>query len=129
MEYRFSAERKGDYLHIRIQGENTPATIHRYLDEARKASIREGCPYVMIEEDLAGKRLRIGEIFGIIQEESLKFRQAIRLFAYVDVRATDPENMRFAEDVALNRGVTMAVFATVADAEQWMRRRLAPPGS
>lgn len=127
MDYRFTADRKDDYLHVRIQGENTPATIRRYLDEVLLACIGEACPYVLIEEDLTGERLRIGEIFAIIHDKSLKFRQAIRLIAYVDVKATSPENMRFAEDVAVNRGVTLGVFAAVTDAEKWLRKKLTAP--
>jgi len=50
------------------------------------------------------------------------------LAAYVDLRATNPANMRFAETVAVNRGVTVAVFGSVADAEQWLQKKLARPG-
>jgi hypothetical protein len=127
MNYRFTADLKDGYLHIRVQGENTPSTIRRYLDDILQTCLREGCPNVLIEEDLTGARLGVGEIFSIIHEKSAAFRPVMQLLAYVDLRATNPANMQFAEDVAVNRGATMRVFHTVAAAEQWIRERLAPP--
>jgi hypothetical protein len=41
--------------------------------------------------------------------------------AYVDVNAQGPL-MKFAEDVAVNRGVRVRVFGTVAEAERWLRQ-------
>jgi hypothetical protein len=41
--------------------------------------------------------------------------------AYVDVNAQG-SLMKFAEDVAVNRGVRVRVFGTVAEAERWLRQ-------
>ncbi len=127
MDYQFSTEPKDGYLHVRVQGENRPSTVRRYLDDLLEACLREHCPNVLLEEDLEGPRLGIGEIFAIIQEKSAAFRPAMHVIAYVDLRATDPANMRFAEDAAVNRGVTLGVFGTLTQAEQWLRRKLDPP--
>jgi hypothetical protein len=43
-------------------------------------------------------------------------------FAYVDVNA-EGNLMKFAENVAYNRGARIAVFSTVADAELWLLNR------
>ena len=129
MEYQFSAEPKDGYLHVRVQGENHPSTIRRYLDELLQACLREDCPNVLLEEDLEGPRLGLGDIFAIIQEKSAAFRPVMQVVAYVDLRATNPANMRFAEDAAVNRGVTLGVFRTVTDAEQWLKKKLSPPGA
>jgi hypothetical protein len=129
MSYLFTSEPKDGYLHIRIKGENTPATIHRYLGDVLHACVTNHCPNVLIEEDLSGERLRLGDVFSIIEENSGNFRSALRLAAYVDLRATNPANMQFAETVAVNRGVTLSVFAAVADAENWLRQKLASPPS
>ncbi len=40
--------------------------------------------------------------------------------AYVDLNA-EGDVMRFAEDVAVNRGFPVKVFPTVAAAEEWLR--------
>jgi hypothetical protein len=42
--------------------------------------------------------------------------------AYVDVHA-EGNLMQFAETVAVNRGVRVAVFSTVADAAKWLMNR------
>jgi hypothetical protein len=41
------------------------------------------------------------------------------IMAYVDVNAAGTL-MKFAENAAVNRGITVRVFATVADAEKWL---------
>lgn len=40
--------------------------------------------------------------------------------AYVDVHAKNHDNMKFAETVAVNRGVPVRVFGSVRDAEEWL---------
>ena len=43
--------------------------------------------------------------------------------AYVDVNPEHPTaHMQFAETVAVNRGMNIRMFATVAEAEEWVRR-------
>jgi hypothetical protein len=125
MPYAFSAELKNGYLHVQVTGENSPDTIRRYLGDVVQVCAREGCPNVLIEENLAGPRLGIGDVFSIVSEKSADFRPALRLVAYVDVNATSAASMRFAETVAVNRGATISVFGTVADAETWLRKKLA----
>jgi hypothetical protein len=127
MRYSFTADSKEGYLHIRVQGENTPATARRYIKDILAACTAEGCPNVLVEEALVGPRLGIGDIFAIISEKSAAVRPVIRLMAFVDVNATNPANMKFGEDVAVNRGVTVRVFDTVPEAEKWLRKQLAPP--
>jgi len=127
MRYSFTADPKEGYLHVRVKGENSPATVRRYLKDVLAACASEGCPNVLIEEDLVGPRIAIGEVFAIINEKSSSFRPAIRLVAFVDLNAESPANMKFAEDVAVNRGVTVRMFDAVADAEKWLRKQLAPP--
>lgn len=125
MKYTFRVEPKDGYLHVRVQGENTPAVVRRYLKELFTAADTEGCPNVLLEEDLVGPRMAIGDIFAIVSEKSGDARPRLRLIAFVDVNATTMANMKFAENVAVNRGITVSAFATVADAEKWLRKKLA----
>lgn len=125
MKYSFVADVKDGYLHVRIKGDNTVATVKRYLKDVLTACSNEGCPNVLIEEDLTGPRMAIADIFGIINERAAEFRPAMRLIAFVDVQAESPGAMKFAENVAVNRGVTVSVFRTVADAEKWIEKKLA----
>jgi hypothetical protein len=46
----------------------------------------------------------------------------LEAMAYVDVNAQG-DLMQFAENVAVNRQFPIAVFSTVADAEQWLLRK------
>src|SRR6185295_18426905 len=103
--YAFESEVREGYLHVKIRGKNDPPTVHRYLRDILNACNRESCPNVLIEENLEGPRLAMGEIFKIINERSGDFRPNMRLIAFVDVNSSGSlSNMKFAETVAVNRG-------------------------
>jgi hypothetical protein len=74
-----------------------------------------------MEERLEGARLRAMDVFDIVSQGSDRARGKIQAFAYVDVKA-EGDLMHFAETVALNRGLPVALFPTVADAERWLLR-------
>ena len=59
------------------------------------------------------------DVFRIALEGSSRASGTFAAFAYVDVNA-DGDLMRFAETVALNRALPVAVFSTVADARRWL---------
>ena len=62
------------------------------------------------------------DIFSLISTgsgDALGFFEAI---AYVD-EDRDFEIVKFAETVAVNRGMPMSAFTSVADAENWLRHR------
>jgi hypothetical protein len=44
----------------------------------------------------------------------------LRKIAYVDTFATDPDKAKFAETVAINRGVGVRLFRSLDDARQWI---------
>ena len=125
MKYSFLSEAKDGYLHVRIKGDNTVATVKRYLKDILTACASEGCPNVLIEEDLVGPRMAIGDIFAVITERAGEVRPAMRLIAFVDVNAESAGAMKFAENVAVNRGVMVSVFKSVVDAEKWLQKKLA----
>jgi len=125
--YSITCDRREGYLLVRVQGPNTPETIRRYLEEMLLICLQEKCPNVLVEEALVGERLNLGSIFQIIEEKSPRSHPGLRLVAFVDVNASNPSNMKFAETVAYNRGVSLRVFETVAEAEVWMRGKLESP--
>jgi hypothetical protein len=53
-----------------------------------------------------------------------KARGWVGVVAFVDVNAKDQWNTKFGENVAVNRGLNVRVFATVAAAEAWLLRQL-----
>jgi urocanate hydratase len=59
------------------------------------------------------------DVFRVALEGGGKATGMYTAFAYVDVNA-DGDLMQFAETAAVNRGVPVAVFSTVADAERWL---------
>jgi hypothetical protein len=61
----------------------------------------------------------------VISEASERARGLLHALAFVDVNAQGP-SMEFAETVAVNRGIPVAVFKTVAEARAWLLRGIAP---
>jgi hypothetical protein len=74
----------------------------------------------MIEERLEGPRLGIVDVYRIVSEGTVRALGQIEMIAYVDVNA-EGDLMKFAEDVAVNRFLRVAVFSSVSDAELWLQ--------
>jgi hypothetical protein len=123
--YRFSVDRRQGYLHIAVGGENTVANVRRILGDVLTACASHGCARVLLEEHLTGPSLGTVDVFEIVAEGSDAAGSALEQMAYVD---TNPEHdaaqLEFIETVAVNRGVRVRVFATVAEAQAWLA---APP--
>lgn len=126
MPFELSTTQRSGYLHFRVSGENTPGNVRGYLAAIHRACEEKGCPNVLIEENLGGPSLPIGEIFRISSAGGAATAPAVRTIAYVDV---NPEHklsdMQFAENVAVTRGINIRVFASLPDAESWMAATLA----
>jgi hypothetical protein len=58
-------------------------------------------------------------------DESSRAVGVFQAIAYVDVNAGG-DMMKFAENVALNRGIPVRLFATVAEAEKWIENPFTP---
>ena len=120
MEYSFTYIERPDYLHIKVTGTNTAPTIQRYLREIHEICVKMNCSRILIEENLAGPSMDIVDIFWQVVKGS-EMVGPIRCIAFVDVNPDhDSSRMKFAETVAVNRGINMRVFATVAEAEKWL---------
>jgi hypothetical protein len=121
VEYQIQIEDRGTYLHARVTGRNTREAIRGYLDELNARCASSGHTAVLIEEALEGPSLPMLEIFKIASDVYGQRRPVARSIAFVDV---NPEhcrrNMKFAEDVAVNRGVNIRVFGRLEDAEKWL---------
>ncbi len=125
MPYQLSVTPQANYLHAIVTGTNDPDTVARYLDELRRECIARRCYRVLIEERLEGPRLSTFAVFKVVSEASERARGLLQAVAFVDVY---PEGalLEFAETVALNRGMPVAFFASVADAHAWLVRSEAP---
>ena len=119
MTYKLTVDQKPTYLHAIVTGRNSRENVVRYLEETLRECIARSCFRVLIEERLDGPRLGTLDVFQIVSEASSKAEGVLKAIAYVDVNA-ESNMMQFAETVAVNRGVPVVVFSTVADAEKWL---------
>jgi len=122
VSYKLKITPKPTYLHVVVTGPNKPDTVKRYVEGVRRQCQAQKCFRVLIEERLEGPRLGTMDVFQLTSEESSRSQGFFEALAYVDVNAQG-DLMKFAETVAVNRGVPMAVFATVGEAEQWLLGR------
>jgi len=119
MKCQLTITRKPSYLHIIVTGRNSVENVVEYFEEIHRECEARNCFRILIEERLDGPRLGMLDVFQIVEDESKNARGVFREIAYVDVNATT-DLMKFAEDVAVNRSLPLAVFLTVAQAEKWM---------
>jgi hypothetical protein len=121
MNYQVTIEQKPGYLHAVVTGRNSADNVMRYMEELLRECAARGCPKVLIEERLEGPRLGMIEVFGMVSRGSARFQGSLEAMAFVDVNAQG-DVMRFAEDVAVNRGFPVRVFPTVTAAEEWLKQ-------
>jgi hypothetical protein len=132
MTYQLTIAEKPAYLHATVTGRNTRENVARYLGEVIRECATRGCPRVLIEERFEGPRLGALDVLQIVVEQGRTAAGKLQAVAYVDVYA-EGDSMRFAETVAVNRGLPVAAFPTVAEAEKWLlnadRRDSQPPAA
>ena len=87
----------------------------------REKCLEQNCFNVLVEENLQGPGLRTFDIFEVVKEASKNVHPQVFRIAYVDVNPEHNQvDLRFAENVAVNRGVNVRLFSTVAEAESWL---------
>jgi hypothetical protein len=121
MSYKLTMDQKPTYLHAVVTGRNSKENVMRYIEDIFRECTTRNCFRVLIEERLEGPRLQLLDVFDMVSKGSNRFRGRLQAMAYVDVNA-EGQLMKFAEDVAVNRGFLVTVFSTVADAEKWLLR-------
>ena len=118
--YELAIEPGPGYLHAIVTGRNSAENVASYMEEIHRECALRGCFRVLIEERLEGPRLGTLAVFRIVSEGSRKAGGTLKAIAFVDVNS-GKGLMQFAETVAVNRGLPVAVFPTVAAAEEWLR--------
>jgi hypothetical protein len=119
MEYRLTIDEKPAYLHATVTGRNSKENVVRYLEDIFKECIARNCFNVLIEERLEGLRLGTMDVFDIASVGANRVGRTLKALAVVDVNRKG-DGMQFAEDVGRNRGLNVATFSTVAEAEKWL---------
>ena len=125
MAYTLKIEQKPGYLHATVTGHNSADTVARYMREVMQEAGARRCPRLLIEENLEGPRLGTMEVYALVTAGAKQFHGVLEALAFVDLNA-EGGVMRFAEDVAVNRGIPVRVFRTVAGAEKWLAQLKAP---
>lgn len=123
MTYDVTFDRRSNFIHAVVTGRNTADSIIGYMNEIRDECEKQDCHRVLIEENLDGRRLDEMQIFDIISQGSADALGVFEALAYVDEQQ-DFEVVKFAETVAINRGIPIAVFSSVSDAENWLRHHV-----
>lgn len=126
MPYTLSMTEEPGYLHFRVSGSNNRDNVLAYLQEVRANCAQRRCPVALIEENLLGPSLDLGEIFQIAATGSANTAPDVRALAYVDVNPEHPHaRMQFAENVAVTRGINVRVFDSIEAAQSWARDQAA----
>jgi hypothetical protein len=121
MSYTMQVEPRSTYLYITVTGENSFETVSQYLTEIHDWCLKHNCPNVLLVENLSGPGLRTSSIYELVSGKSTQAARVVGRIAYVDINpAHDLGEMKFAENVAVNRGISVRVFATVQEAEAWL---------
>ena len=128
MSYSLNIIERLGYLHFQVSGTNSLATVRDYLAEILATCVARQCSAILIEENLSGPSLSVGEVFQIASAGSEATVPIINTIAYVDANPEHShERMQFAETVAVTRGIDIRVFESVATADIWLRLRLDRP--
>jgi hypothetical protein len=124
LSFQLTIEEQSTYLHARATGSLTPENALRVLAEVHAACVKLGRSEVLLELALEGPSLDMASIFMVISRSSAEGRM-LRRIAYVDTSTRPPEKAKFAETVAVNRGVNVRLFQDLESARQWMSVPLA----
>ncbi len=119
MTYKLTINKKPTYLHVIVNGQNSRENVVLYLKELLCECLAHNYSRVLIEERLEGPRLETLDVFQIAAEGSGEAIGKLEAIAYVDINAKN-NMMHFAETVAVNRALPVAVFPTVTAAEKWL---------
>lgn len=119
MSYQLTLHQKPAYLHAIVTGDNTREDVAGYLQDIRRECLARGCRRVLVEERLEGTRLGTSDVVAIVMGEASRSVGVYEAVAYVDVNAGG-DMMKFAENVALRRGIPVRLFGAVAEAEKWL---------
>jgi hypothetical protein len=126
MSYELTITQKPNYLHAIVIGQNTKENVAAYIEELQREMTGRNCRRLLIEERLEGPRLRAIDVFNVVSEASDRANRIFKAIAYVDVYA-EGGAMKFAETIAVNRGVSVLMFSTVSEAEKWLMDQVDAP--
>jgi len=126
MDYNIEFEEVHDYLKVTVTGTNSREAVQAYLEAMRQECLEREIFRVLIDEQLQGPRLQVMDVFTIASQGSMSALGEFDAIAYVDRHMGTLGE--FAETVAVNRGMPIAFFASVQEAERWLLKQEAGVG-
>lgn len=118
MPYQVTFEERSNFISATVTGDNSRDVVPLYMTDILKECTRLDCFRVLIEERLEGPRLDAMEVFSMVAEGTMKTIGKFDAIAYVDAKMGQMAD--FAETVAVNRGMPVAMFDNMEDAEAWL---------
>lgn len=118
MPYQVTFEERSNFISATVTGDNSRDVVPLYMTDILKECTRLDCFRVLIDERLEGPRLDEMEVFSMVAEGSMKAIGKFDAIAYVDEKMGQMAD--FAETVAVNRGMPVAMFDNLGDAEAWL---------
>ena len=119
VSYQLTIEERPTYIYARADGELTPANALRFLEEAYAACLRSSRRDLLLDMQLHGPDLNTTNVYEVISQR-VADGSKLRKIAYVPFQRGDRSMAHFAETVAINRGVNVRLFESVAAAERWL---------
>lgn len=120
MAYNVEFDNRASYVYALVTGDNNAETVFAYMDVVTARCEELDCFRVLVHECLVGPRLSPMEVFDIISEGAMKALGKFDAVAFVDEKMGDVSG--FAENVAINRGMPIAMFPSVTAAESWISK-------
>jgi hypothetical protein len=117
--YHLTIEERPTYVYARVDGDLTPANALRFLEEANAACVKSGRTDVLLDMQLHGPNLNTTSVYDVISQRAAHGSK-LRKIAYVPYKSDDQSMAYFAETVAMNRGVNVRLFESIAAAERWL---------
>ena len=121
MSCKVNFEQRADYLHATVTGTSCRESVKQYIDEVLAECKKRQSTRLLIEECLEGPRLDGMDVFAMASEGSMRALGFFEAVAYVDPKMGNLKD--FAESVAVNRGLPIALFFSVAEAVQWLQEQ------
>ena len=119
MSYQLTIEERPTYVYARADGDLTADNALRFLQDAYGACVRTGRSSLLLDMQLHGPNLNTTNVYEVISQRAADGSR-LRKIAYVPFRQDDRSMAGFAETVAINRGVNVRLFESVAAAEGWL---------
>jgi len=117
--YQLTIEERPTHVYARVEGDLTAANALRFLEEAYAACVRAGRSLLLLDMQLHGPDLNTTNVYDVISQR-VADGSKLRKIAYVPFQRDDRSMAHFAETVAINRGVNVRLFESVAAAERWL---------